>query len=367
MRCIIFILFIIILLDQPLPAQNSYYVQASRNAIVRDDHDRNATALLHLEGGDQLNAVTDQKTDNFYKVYLPDGHTGWVSKYVVRIYEGTAPEAAPVAVMPDVGGGLSSREREYAAFHLSVGKPGGYIELIRRGFVIGYDPTRKIPLWVQYRLTQERSEDDAYPRPAANAFDEDVAVHATGRAALDDYSAVSSDYVRGHLAPADDMRWDEEAAEESMLLTNISPQIGSTFNGSIWKTLENRIRRWARDRGDITIICGPVFEARSNVRAIARQPVTNRQMLYNVVGQNNVAVPTSFFKIIIDYTNPEAPDVLAFLMPHFATTNAGNERDIETYLTNVKRIEQLTGLDFLTVLPQSVQQEIETQTADAVW
>ena len=90
-------------------------------------------------------------------------------------------------------------------------------------------------------------------------------------------------------------------------------------------------------------------------------------MLYNVVGQNDVAVPTSFFKIIIDYDNPDAPDVLAFLMSHIETEDRGNERDIETYLTSVDNIETLTGLDFLTVLPNQVQQNIESHTSDTLW
>lgn len=350
----------------PLAAQQQYYVEASRNAIVREDHNKNATPILRLERGDQLNAVTSEQTDRFYNVYLPNGETGWVSSYVVRLYEGNAPDAAPVAVMPDVGGGLTVAEREYATFHLAIGKPKGYKELYRRGFVIGYDPTRKIPLWVQYRLTRERSEDNTYPRPNAAAFDEDVEIHITGRATLDDYASVSSDYVRGHLAPADDMRWDEIAANESMLLSNMSPQIGSEFNNSIWKTLENRVRRWAIAREDITIICGPVFEARQNIEPIPRQNRTLRQMLYNVVGENDVAVPTSFFKIIVDMRNLQNPNVIAFLMPHIRTT-AGDERDIENYLTSVDNIEELTGLDFLTGLSDVVQETIETRTAQDIW
>ena len=38
------------------------------------------------------------------------------------------------------------------------------------------------------------------------------------------------------------------------LLTNIAPQIGATYNGSIWKTIENRVRGWVIDREDLTVI-----------------------------------------------------------------------------------------------------------------
>lgn len=362
----IILIGVFILYWLPLDAQQQYYVEASRNAIVRGDHNKNATPILRLERGNQLNVATPEQSDRFYNVFLPNGETGWVSSYVVRLYEGNAPDAAPIAVIPDVGGGLTTSEREYAEFHLAIGNPRGYKELIRKGFVIGYDPTRKIPLWVQYRLTRERSEDDTYPRPDAGAFDEDVEINITGRATLDDYASVSSDYVRGHLAPADDMRWDERAANESMLLTNMSPQIGPEFNNSVWKTLENRVRRWAIAREDITIICGPVFEARQTIEPIPRQNRTSRQMLYNVVGENDVAVPTAFFKIIVDMRNLQNPNVIAFLMPHIITTE-GEERDIKNYITSVNNIEELTGLDFLTGLPDEVQEVIERRIAQDIW
>ena len=353
-----------ILLFIPLYAQEQYYIEASRSAIVRENPDKNSGALLTLEAGEQLNAVTEVQTNYFYKVFLPNGETGWVSRYVVRLYPGNAPGAPPAAVMPDVGAGLTAAEKEYAAFHLAIGKPKSYKELIRKGFVIGYDPTRKIPLWVQYRLTGERSENNTFPRP--NDFDEDAEIHPSGRATESDYDEVSADYVKGHLAPAEDMRWDQTAVEKSMLLSNIAPQIGDGFNNSIWKTLENRVRSWSIDRGDLIVICGPVFEVRPNVFNLPRQYVTTNQMVYNVVGENNVAVAAKFFKIIVDMRNPDNPDVLAFLMPNIPTI-AGEERNIENYLTSINNIEELTGLDLLTGLPDHVQDEIESRIAQQVW
>ena len=363
MRVIIIVLCVVAALCEPVFSQE-YYVEASRNAIVRDDPDRNAEPLLRLERGDQLNAVTDQQTSRFYNVFLPNGETGWVSSYVVRLHEGRAPEAPPVAVMPGVGDGLTVREREYAAFHLAIGNPRGYKEIIREGYVVGYDPKLKIPVWVQYRLTRARSQDNDFPR--TDAFDEDAAFPPQARAILNDYAGLEGAYVRGHMAPAEDMRWSESAEEQSNLLTNIAPQIGSSFNGSIWKTIENRVRGWVIDRDDLTIICGPVFESVASIDSIDRQPNTERQMLYNVIGENDVAVPTAFFKIIVDMRNQQNPDVLAFLVPHI-DTEPGPERQIETHLTSVDRIEELSGLDFLTNLPHNVQEEIERDTAASPW
>lgn len=267
-------------------------------------------------------------------------------------------------MVTDKSDSFASKEREYTEFHLAIGKPQGFKEIIREGYVLGYDPRLKIPVWVQYRLTQARSEDNSFPR--SNAFDEDISIPPQARAKLGDYTAQGGRYVRGHMAPAEDMRWGKSAEAESNLLTNIAPQIGSTFNSSIWKSIEDKVRGWVIDRKDLTIICGPVFKARPRVFRIERQPETDRQMLYNVIGENGVAVPTAFYKIIVDMRNQQKPDVLAFLVPHIETAS-GPERRIETYITSVDSIEKLTGLDFLTNLPEKVQADIESTPATNPW
>jgi endonuclease G len=363
MRITIILLCLVAVFVQSASAQD-YYVEASRTAIVRDGPDKNAEMLLRLERGDQLNAVTNLQTSQFYHVFLPNGATGWVARYVVRLYEGQAPDAASVAVMPEVGGGLTTLEREWAEFHLAVGKPKGYREIIREGYTVGYDPKLKIPAWVQYRLTRVRSEDNSFDR--SDDFDEDGAIPPQARATLEDYAGFGGVYVRGHMAPAEDMRWSESAEQESNLLTNIAPQIGANYNGSIWKTIENRVRGWMLDREDLTVICGPIFESRSHVQPIERQPETDRQMLYNVIGENDVAVPTAFFKIVVDMRDLQNPNVLAFLVPHIVIETDA-EKQVDTYLASVDSIEELSGLDFLSNLPETVQDALESVTATSSW
>ena len=52
-----------------------FYVEASRNAIVRDEPNSGGEQLLRLERGHQLNAVTGQQTSSFYHVFLPNGYS----------------------------------------------------------------------------------------------------------------------------------------------------------------------------------------------------------------------------------------------------------------------------------------------------
>ena len=344
------------------------FVRASATAILRDEPTTASAELGRLETGDELNlAAGDQEMRNWYRVLMPDGRRAFVSRFRVRRFEGRSTQVVPPPPAPNVGSGLTHREQEFAAFHFAVaGKPRSYTELIRHGYTVGYDPTRKIPLWVQYRLTEARSTDDTFPR--TDGFDDDGEVHFTGRALDSDYA--NSGYDRGHIAPADDMRFDETAEAESNLLTNIAPQVGGRFNSSIWKTLENRVRSWVKDRDDLTIIAGPVFEPRDAVfredEPLSRQPETPRQMVHNVIGEHDVAVATHFFKVVADLRDPERPAVLAFLMPHVAT-EPGPERDLARYLVSVDEIERASGLDLLAGLPDGIENAVEQEAARQLW
>jgi len=359
MRSVILCLIILVLSCGVTSAQ-SFHVEASRNAIVRDMPRIDAAELMRLERGDVLNLVSPGQTERYYNVVLPDGGVGWVSRYVVRVKEGPVEDETVEEVVARVAPPASVEDN----VHLAVGRPLGYEVLENKGFVVGYNAQLKIPAWVQYRLTKEQSEIEVLER--TNSFNEDLALPSSARAIEADYDVVRPEYVAGHMAPARDMLWSVQAEAESNLFSNIAPQIGTGYNGSVWVRIEHGVRRWVKVREDLTIITGPVFEARPHVQPLGRQPETDRQMLYNVVGQNDVAVPTGFFKIIVDMRNLDSPDVLAFMVPHFETVDS-HEREIDQYLCSVDEIEAMTGLDFLTGLPSAVQEDVEALVAQGSW
>ena len=59
-------------------------------------------------------------------------------------------------------------------------------------------------------------------------FQEDENVPEKFRAKLLDY--VKSGYDRGHMVPAGDAKFSQEAMDETFLLSNIAPQVGNGFN-----------------------------------------------------------------------------------------------------------------------------------------
>ena len=87
------------------------------------------------------------------------------------------------------------------------------------------------------------------------------------------------------------------------------------------------------------------------------------QVTYQVIGDNHVAVPSHFYKIIVDANDPDDISVLAFMLPNESLTG----RQYTEFLTSVDEIEILTGLDFLRNLPDQVEIEVESTVAAEVW
>jgi hypothetical protein len=144
------------------------------------------------------------------------------------------------------------------------------------------------------------------------------------------------------------MRRSQRVMDESFLLSNIAPQVGVGFNRDIWALLEDAVRDWTRNRGTLTVITGPVFAAEDG------------DVEYRVVGENEVAVPTAFFKIVVDAERKEA---LAFEMPNEPLFG----REIEEFLVSIDRLEARTGLDFLNELPDADEEGLEAAVATETW
>ena len=214
------------------------------------------------------------------------------------------------------------------------GDPGGSgTPLCRLGYAALHDNERKISLWVVERLTAEQV---AATMDRTDNFRPDMDVPEGSRASLLDYRG--SGYDRGHLAPAADMRWSPVAMSESFLLSNMVPQVGTGMNRGIWKDLEAHVRDWATERGEVYVFTGPAF---GPVRV--------------VIGPSDVEVPAVMYKVVFD---PIRVDAIAFLMP-----NRVLDRDtLPVYRVSIDTVEQATGLDFLSVLRDDVEVQLESST-----
>ncbi len=203
--------------------------------------------------------------------------------------------------------------------------------------VNSYNKDKKIPNWVAYELTKQKTQGNIKRN---ERFIADPVVKG-GMANNSDYSR--SGFDKGHMAPAADMKWSNEAMKESFYFSNVCPQ-HPELNRRKWKTLEDKVREWAVADSAILIICGPVTNKKSPV-----------------IGKSRVTVPSKFFKVILSL-HGSTPKAIGFIFK--------NERAIaplRNYAVSIDSIEQLTGLDFFSSLPDSLENEIESRIDTTLW
>ena len=226
--------------------------------------------------------------------------------------------------------------KEYA----KLGIPGQQGELLcRKGLLLAHSPDNKTPIWVIEHLTTEKASGTL---PRYNKFQPDPDLDEGDRAELADYKG--SGYDRGHMAPSADMRWDQQAMEECFYLSNMVPQVGKGMNQGIWKNLEEFVRDWTVERGELFIFTGPIY----------------KNGVQKIIGKDKVAVPSHLYKIVYD---PYKAEALAFLMPNAKL----NSVDLPKYIVSIRDIEKETGLNFLSNLNPQVQELIETSPAAQIW
>ena len=199
-----------------------------------------------------------------------------------------------------------------------------------KGYTVSYNTSWLIPNWVAYELTDEEvvgqiSRSDKF------VPDPDITVRCS---TTDDYKG--SGYDRGHMAPAGDMKWDETAMTESFYTTNICPQ-NHNLNAGDWKELEEQVRDWAIKNEKVYIVCGPIMKKK-----------------YETIGSNNVAVPDSFYKVVLMYKDGKWRSL------GFVFANKAGNKPLDTYTKSVRDVEKITGFDFFSALPDEIENEIET-------
>lgn len=223
--------------------------------------------------------------------------------------------------------------------NLALGVPGKADVIVDRvGYSLGYIEEHEQPAWVIYRMTKEEATTKAAKR--SDAFVPDPLVR-TGSATLADYRG--SGYDRGHLAPAADLAFSAETMRDSFYMSNMSPQ-KPKFNRGIWKELEAEVRRFAISEKDVYVVTGPIFPKQKTI----------------TIGTNKVTVPIAYYKVVYDRTAPEK--MIGFILPH-----EGSSKKLQSFAVSVDAVEEATGLDFFSVLPDEKESQLEKSISIPAW
>ena len=208
----------------------------------------------------------------------------------------------------------------------------------RTWYSLSYNEKFEQADWVAYSLTANEVEGQT---PRKNNFKTDPEI-STFSANSNDYKG--SGYDRGHLVPAADMKMSIESMASSFLYSNISPQHPS-FNRGIWRTLETKVRQWAKIEGEIYVITGPVLA----------------KGIYKFIGANRVGVPKYYYKVIYDPTGKRK--AIGFILEN----SNNNKLSLHHYAVTVDSVESFTGLDFYYNISDQFEEPIESVLEVGKW
>ncbi|XP_020496451.1 endonuclease G, mitochondrial [Labrus bergylta] len=203
----------------------------------------------------------------------------------------------------------------------------------RESYVTSYDPRTRTASWVIERLnpaTLSGSSDRKYCE-----FKEDDSVHVCHRATNADYKG--SGFDRGHLAAAANHKWSQKAMEETFYLSNVAPQ-NPHLNQKTWNNLEKMCRSLTKHYLNVYVCTGPLYLPRPEADG-------KLYVRYQVLGQNHVAVPTHFFKVLIlEQANGRGVELRSYVLPN---EPVDEKIPLERFLVPIETIERASGLLFV--------------------
>jgi endonuclease G, mitochondrial len=194
----------------------------------------------------------------------------------------------------------------------------GTRELCYLAFAVMHSGITRGPLWSAEHLTREAVA-AAAQQVRIDAFHPEARLARSERAELADYAR--SGFDRGHMTPSGDAA-SPDAQAQTFTLANIVPQAAMSNRGT-WAEIERAVRELARQRGELYVITGPLFEA-EQLRMLKRR----------------VLIPTGLFKLVYD---PASQRAAAYV--------SGNDASGTYTVVSVGELEQRSGLDLLPGVP----------------
>ena len=245
--------------------------------------------------------------------------------------------------------------------HLTMGNPSGatadlnnpnnYL-MEKPEYALSYNRDRGIPNWVSWHLASEwvgslQRNDTFRPDPQVPAD--------WYRVQAFDYTG--SGFDRGHMVPNAD-RDNENSIpinQATFLMTNILPQAPDNNQGP-WANLENYLRTLLPD-SELYIVAGGAGTGGTGANGPAP-----------TIADGKVAVPAQTWKVALVVPKGDGDDVarvttasrtIAVIMPNQQGIRTTDPNDWQNYLTSVDAVENLTGYDFFSNLPDPIEDAVE--------
>ena len=207
-------------------------------------------------------------------------------------------------------------------------------------FSVSYNDDWKLPNWVAYELTKSETFGDV---DRCNSFSPDPKVMGEA-VSHSDYTNNPGKYDRGHMAPAADMKWCEQAMEESFYTTNICPQ-NANLNRGDWNDIEELVRDYARQYGSVYVVSGPIV-------GDSPQYMGNYQ---------KIAIPYAFYKAVLRKKGDSWTAI------GFVCNNESSSKPLLYYVRTIDEIEDMAVIDLFYSLPDDIENMIESSDNIMDW
>ncbi|CAD6194073.1 unnamed protein product [Caenorhabditis auriculariae] len=219
---------------------------------------------------------------------------------------------------------LGQKYEEKIVYAKLLKNPPRFRETVSSNYVLSYNRYTRSAHWVCEHLTQDRLVRGPSVDRKLAEFLPDKFFDGRFIAKNEDY--LGSGYDRGHLVAAGNHRQTQKATNDTFHLSNISPQ-----------------KEMAKTAINTYILTGPLYLPRE-------EPDGNKYVKYRVIGNNNVAVPTHFFKVLLLEKTPGKYEVEYFML---ANEVHEDSNDLKNYHCTKEAIEKSAGLSIFDKLPPS--------------
>ncbi|MBQ6198270.1 MAG: DNA/RNA non-specific endonuclease [Bacteroidales bacterium] len=278
----------------------------------------------------------------------------------VRSFTTSAPQGYPAA------GWLELPASTGAADYVGTLYGSGGETEENRNYTFNYSYTYYASMWVAYPLTGAHKTGSAntnswnyYPN-----IPNSRQVSITGNSYGTMYG--NSAYSRGHQCPDASRKSDDTMNSQTYYATNQTPQLQDKFNASIWSSLENAVRGLVSSASDIVyVVTGPAYRKAGGSETI--------NYLTGAAGKNanpaQLPIANYYWKAILKVKKNGAGLITSAQTVGFWFEHREYEKgdSYANYCVSVNQIEQWTGFDLFTNLPDELEEASETNASWATF
>lgn len=213
------------------------------------------------------------------------------------------------------------------------------------GYALQFNRANGTSDWVVEHITAEKLNNKVAKR--TNDLRADPALKDEVAITPNDYKKAIG-WDKAQLLNYKDFLHSKKQTSQSNYMTNIVPMHPMVSNGA-YDLLNQNIRQWTKDYGDVYVIAGPIYLYGKNLGYLGKTSTgalvvesNNAKLGSQTVG--NLAIPTHFYKIILA---PRIKQIRVFLIPNQPST----AEQLPQFASTLNTVQSITGYNFFPQIP----------------